>query len=86
MTDDKSKIKVSKAQSLSPKCDDIPEMVIIAEKVFPEYTNMAEARFWHGQDAKKIADALFASLPGGTIDALIVEMLDRKRSVLRVVI
>lgn len=34
--------------------------------------------------AKLVADALFASLPGGTIDALLVEMLDRKRSLLLV--
>ena len=34
--------------------------------------------------AKAIADALFYSLPGGTIDALLVEMLDRKRSLLHV--
>ena len=36
------------------------------------------------REAKAIADALFYSLPGGTIDALLVEMLDRKRSLLHV--
>ena len=34
------------------------------------------------QQAKMIVDALCETLPGGTIDALLVELLDRKRSIL----
>lgn len=32
--------------------------------------------------AKKLAEALHSSLPGGTFDALLVELLDRARSAL----
>jgi hypothetical protein len=41
-------------------------------------------RDFYAAEGKIIADALCASLPGGTLDALLVEMLDRKRSLLRV--
>lgn len=36
------------------------------------------------KEAWMIADALYASLPGGTIDALLIEMLDRKKSNLQI--
>ena len=35
-------------------------------------------------DAEQLADALYASLPGGTLDLLVVELLRRKASQLRV--
>jgi len=31
-------------------------------------------------EGRKLAEALFSSLPGGTIDALLVELLTRKKS------
>lgn len=34
------------------------------------------------RQGKKLSDALFDSLPGGTIDALLVELLQRKASML----
>jgi len=48
----------------------------------PYETSDPYGRFYNDQ-ASKIMNAL-ASLPGGTFDALLIKMLDRKRSLLRV--
>lgn len=44
----------------------------------------ARNRAFFADEAKKLADALYATLPGGTLDALLVDLLDRKRSIYRV--
>ncbi len=44
------------------------------------WEQQAQARF--DEQSKIIADALFASLPGGTLHALLVEFLRRKTSLL----
>lgn len=54
------------------------------DKDFPMDQWILNQRAVFASQAGLIADALFASLPGGTIDALLVEMLDRKRSLLRI--
>lgn len=52
----------------------------IPEIQTPGEAGLDEARQIYAGQAKMIADTLFGSLPGGTIDALLIEMLDRKRS------
>ena len=74
--------------------DGAPELRLSADEAIPDpprMTNqlpinewMDEQRGFFEAQGKIVADALFASLPGGTIDALLVEMLDRKRSLLRI--
>lgn len=49
------------------------------DEPFREFETRNRAFF--DDEAKKLADALYASLPGGTIDALLVQLLDRKRSI-----
>lgn len=67
-----------------------PRLSLIADEEIPtsppidssieEWTEKRRA-FFRGQ-AKEISDALWRSLPGGTIEALLVEMLDRRRLIL----
>ena len=68
------------------KGDEVPEMHIDAVEPLPPITGFVELDKRHRDrfyaQAKLIADALFGSLPGGTLDALLVEMMDRKRSML----
>lgn len=45
---------------------------------------MSRHRAFYTAQAKPLADALLKTLPGGTIDALLVELLDHKRSIYRV--
>lgn len=62
----------------------IPNMSITATEELPHDTGLAAPRIRFYEQAKLISDALYDSLPGGTLDALLVELLDRKRSLLRV--
>ncbi len=50
-----------------PHVDDVPDYIKAYRAMYME-------------QAEKLAKALCDSLPGGTIDALLVDLLDRKRS------
>lgn len=74
------------------KIRDLPdvEILIRAERVIPDLTADCNAstriermRAIYASEAKQIVEALCAVLPGGTVDALLVELLDRKRSTLK---
>ena len=62
----------------------VPDLQISATAEVSDSVSLETARAFYAGQARELADALFASLPGGTIDALLVEMLDRKRSLFRV--
>lgn len=71
---------------------EVPALKLEATEPVPSMLPNLESATWtdafrtfYAEQAKVIADALFASLPGGTVDALLVEFLDRKRSLLRVI-
>lgn len=49
-----------------------------------EFSSLADARELYAGQARALSDSLFASLPGGTIDALLVEMMKRKVSLFSV--
>ncbi|QOX80884.1 hypothetical protein FY034_17840 (plasmid) [Trichlorobacter lovleyi] len=62
---------------------------LVATEPFPEIAvsgeaGLAAARGLHADQGKTIVDALYASLPGGTLDAVLCEMLQRRASLLRV--
>lgn len=63
---------------------EVPALQIQATKPIPSMESLDEARELHATQAARIADALFESLPGGTVDALLVEMMRRKASILSV--
>lgn len=63
---------------------EVPALQIQATKPIPSMESPDEARELHATQAARIAAALFESLPGGTVDALLVEMMRRKASLLSV--
>jgi len=65
------------AQAIGTK---IPELNIVGTKPFPEFSTLEECARQHRKEGKAIASALWKSLPGGTIDALICEMMKRRAS------
>lgn len=65
------------------KGQSVPDLHITAAESFPETENLSRSRILYDVDAKELVDALFNTLPGGTLDAILVHMLDRKRSLLR---
>ena len=61
-----------------------PNLKIIVESQMPDNFSIEAAREIYTAEAKVLADALLKSLPGGTIDQLLAELLERKASLLRV--
>lgn len=57
--------------------------VEISEQV-GELGSLDQHRCTYADQAEQLVDALFASLPGGTVDALLVEMMRRKVSLFSV--
>ena len=74
--------------SLTVKSERVPDMVI--DTTFGEIPEPAD-KDWQGHHrqihekvATEIADAMFLCLPGGTVDALLVELMTRRASLLKV--
>jgi hypothetical protein len=59
-------------------------VTILIDDEFPECYTLTASRALHAEQAKKLADVLWKSLPGGTIDALMVELMSRKVALFRV--
>ena len=81
-----NKVKVRKAGSLRDL--EVPNLIIEATE--PTTDDMFNTKTWpqiqefFDGEAKIIVDAMLTSLPGGTIDAVLREMLTRKACLLRV--
>ena len=76
-------VNVFKAQAIR-KGDSVEDLTMVFDTPIeaPKTINGWEPE-WREQlqaEGRKIADALCDTLPGGVIDALLVELLDRKRS------
>jgi len=76
-------IDIHKAQSIDGK--EIPNINISIMKEIPKnYQQIEDLQKFFDIEGKKICDTLFESLPGGTIDALFLEMMKRKQSKLTI--
>lgn len=63
----------------------IPDCNIRAKQAVPcDLGNLSDYALFYQKQAKYIADQLYASLPGGTQHALLVELLKRKECLLKV--
>lgn len=76
-----SKIHIFKAQPVVDN-ESITDMFIHINRGLPDLSGERGRVLPHlfKEDARRLCDALFDSLPGGTIDALLIEMLEKKRS------
>jgi hypothetical protein len=75
-------IVIHKAQPLMG--DDVPSLNILIDQEVPEFQNLSDADFLYQQDAEQLCAALYDTLPGGMFDRLVVEMLKRTISQLKV--
>jgi hypothetical protein len=62
----------------------VPDLLIEATEQFPDIEDPKAARAQHERDATGIVSALLASLPGGTVDAVLRLLLEHRASLLRV--
>jgi coenzyme F420-reducing hydrogenase beta subunit len=75
-------IKVAKALAIAGQI--IPSTTITVEGDVPELGELSSYRSYYNEQGSLVAAALIRALPGGTVDALLVALLDHKRSLLRV--
>lgn len=75
-----STLKIYKAQGIGDRR--VEALAIVAEEEIPNINDLEKSWRVYANQAKCIADAIFKALPGGTVDALLVEMLTRKASLL----
>ena len=76
-------VAVHKAQPIGNSF--VPNLDLRATEHFPDLSTLAAAAALHASNAERIFDALRASLPGGTLDALLRRLLEHRASQLVVV-
>jgi hypothetical protein len=77
-------IHIYKAQRLVRDAEPVADLNLVATKEFPDLATPEEAKWAHDTDARLVVSALLASLPGGTIDAVLRLLLEHRASLLRV--
>lgn len=75
-------IHVYKAQPTGDQV--INDLHLTATKTFPDLDEPTAGMSVHETDAQFVVSALLASLPGGTIDAILRQLLTHRASLLRV--
>jgi hypothetical protein len=63
---------------------EIPTTTLQIEREIPNSNDLKEAEQIYQKEAETICEALYKSLPGGTFDHLVIEMLKRKVSLFKV--
>lgn len=64
--------------------DHPPVLTIKAHEQISEDHSLNSARALHNRQGAELAEALLQSLPGGTVDVLLVELMRRRASLLAV--
>jgi hypothetical protein len=70
---------VHRAQDLSLEAQ-TPILAISAHQAFPHHESPVSSLAMFDSEAREIVNALIATLPGGTLDAVLVRLLEHKRS------
>lgn len=76
-------ITVFKASPVDPT-KPTEDLHIVAEHEFPETQTLERSRVLHDEAGHAIVNAMLATLPGGTVHAVLRELLERHASLLRV--
>lgn len=77
-----NRVYILRAGSVGSKIP--PKLVIEVDTQIHEAPSLSEARRLHCEQGKALADAMLESIPGGTMDALLVELMKRKASLLSI--
>lgn len=76
-------IRINKAQPVIP-VKPIPSVTIVIEDEIPECESMQRWQHETNTQGIVLANALSGTLPGAVLDAMLVELLRRKQSILSV--
>lgn len=79
-------MKSVRAFKAQPVGDDKPaaSVTIVIDAGLPKFKSVEKARKTFREDAARIVDTLYATLPGGTLDQVLLALLERKASRYRV--
>lgn len=76
------RIDVFKAQRLTDRSDPTPDLIVNATVEHPTLPTLKDAAKLHTEQGRALGEALFTHLAGGTLDALLSYMLERRASLL----
>lgn len=76
------RITVHKASRIDDQL--VEDLMIFASEGFPAVSDLSYGTILHREEGKKLFDGLVGSLPGGTIDWLLILLLEHRASLLRV--
>ena len=76
-------VTVGKAQRLAPS-DEVPNLCIVATDEVESTPSLESAMAIYTEQAEKIVSALYTSLPGGTMDQILIKLLEKKASFFKV--
>jgi len=71
-------LEVFKAQGTGE--EEIEEIHIIFNKTIPDFESVGETDYIFKRDSLNLEHFLYVTLPGGTYEMLLIEMLSRKRN------
>ena len=77
------KVYIYKAQGITASEPLEPVVIVLGEQV-PNVVDLEEARRIYEREAVKLADVLLSTLPGGTFDQLMDELMKRRATLFRV--
>lgn len=75
-------VRLHRAQDINGR-EPVESLTIVVQEPVPE-RDLAYSRMVYESDARMLADRLFKALPGGTVDALLRELLLRRALMLSV--
>lgn len=61
-----------------------PKLTIEVHEQIYDFSTLEDARHLHARQGSELADAIMASMPGGTVDALLAELMRRRASLFSV--
>ena len=77
-------MKTFRFHKADPVRDPIPDVVLYFDRPLPESLDLRELALLHLGNGRDLATVLRQVLPGGTLDALLQELLLQRASLLRV--
>lgn len=74
------RLDLFKAQRLTSRSEPTPDLSLHFTVEMPESPDLKTAAKLHTEQGQALADALFAHLPGGVLDALLCHMMQKRAS------
>lgn len=75
-------LKIKRGQDIGQRRT--PQLMIQITEQIGDIGSLKQFGAFYQEEGKALADALCGSLPGGTVDALLMKLLERRASMLRV--